>query len=113
EGQLTATVHGNDVELAAESGLLRILERRAGRLVFNGFPTGVEVSGAMQHGGPYPATTSASTSSVGTAAIGRFARPVAYQSFPDATLPIELRDANERRIWRLVDGTMTRDPLTS
>ena len=112
EGQLTATVHGEADDLARHPELVRILERRAGRLIFNGYPTGVEVSHAMQHGGPYPATTNAATTSVGTAAIGRFVRPVAYQSFPDAALPPELRNANERGIWRLVNGERTREPIT-
>jgi NADP-dependent aldehyde dehydrogenase len=108
EGQLTATIHGEPEELARHAELVKLLERRAGRLIFNGYPTGVEVSPAMQHGGPYPATTSSSTTSVGTAAISRFARPVAFQGFPDAALPPELRSDNPRGIWRLVDGEMTR-----
>ncbi len=111
DGQLTATVHGSDEELRRYRPLLRILERKAGRLVVNGFPTGVEVGHAMQHGGPYPATTDARSTSVGTAAVARFARPVAYQDFPQAALPAELRDANERGIWRLVDGRHTRDDV--
>lgn len=111
EGQLTATVHGDPEDLAQHAALVRLLERRAGRLIFNGYPTGVEVSHAMQHGGPYPATTNAGTTSVGTAAIGRFARPVAFQSFPDEALPVELRNANERGIWRLVNGEFTREPV--
>lgn len=111
EGQLTATIHAADDDIAHHGELVRVLEARAGRLIFNGFPTGVEVSHAMQHGGPYPATTAAATTSVGTAAIGRFARPVAYQSFPDAALPADLRNANERGIWRMVNGEMTREPI--
>lgn len=108
DGQLTATLHGTPGDLAAHAGLLSILERKAGRLVVNGFPTGVEVCSAMQHGGPYPATTDARTTSVGTAAIDRFARPVAYQNFPPSALPPELQDANPARVWRSVDGERTR-----
>jgi 2,5-dioxopentanoate dehydrogenase len=104
-------VHGTERDLAESSELLGVLRRKAGRLVVNGFPTGVEVCHAMQHGGPYPATTDSRSTSVGTAAIVRFARPVCYQDFPQAALPEELRDANPRGIWRLVDGAITRDPL--
>lgn len=108
EGQLTATVHGTEEDLLRHQELIRVLERKAGRLIFNGFPTGVEVGHAMHHGGPYPATTDSRTTSVGSAAILRFARPVAYQDFPESALPPELRDANPRGIWRLVDGEMKR-----
>jgi alpha-ketoglutaric semialdehyde dehydrogenase len=110
-GHLTATVHGTEKDLADFADLVAILRRKAGRLIFNGFPTGVEVCHAMHHGGPYPATTDSRSTSVGTAAIHRFARPVCYQDFPAAALPDELRDENPRRIWRLVDGAPTRDPL--
>jgi len=111
DGQLTATIHGTPADLTEHAWLVSILEDKAGRLIVNGFPTGVEVCAAMQHGGPYPATTDSRTTSVGTAAIHRFARPVAYQSFPQSSLPAELQDANPRRIWRLVDGAMTNDAL--
>ena len=111
EGQLTASIHADADELLRHADLVRRLELRAGRVIFNAFPTGVEVSHAMQHGGPYPATTAPATTSVGTAAITRFARPVAYQGFPDAALPIELRNANEYSIWRLVNGEMTRGAI--
>jgi alpha-ketoglutaric semialdehyde dehydrogenase len=111
EGQLTATLHGTDADLAEHGWLTTILEGKVGRLVVNGFPTGVEVCPSMQHGGPYPATTDSRTTSVGTAAIHRFVRPVAYQNFPPASLPAELQDANPRGIWRLVDGELTRGAL--
>ncbi|QDK78453.1 aldehyde dehydrogenase (NADP(+)) [Spirosoma sp. KCTC 42546] len=104
EGHLTATVWGTDAELLEYADLLEILEQKVGRLLINGFPTGVEVSHAMQHGGPYPATTDSRSTSVGTNAILRFARPVCYQNFPDALLPDELKAANPLHIWRLVDG---------
>jgi len=109
EGQLTATLHGTPADLEAYSALISILEHKAGRLLVNGFPTGVEVCSSMQHGGPYPATTDSRSTSVGTAAIQRFVRPVAYQNFPPSLLPIELHDDNPRRIWRLVDGQLTKD----
>jgi NADP-dependent aldehyde dehydrogenase len=106
EGHLTATIHGTPTDLDEYGALVSILENKVGRLIFNGFPTGVEVCASMQHGGPYPATTDSRTTSVGTAAILRFARPIAYQNFPQAALPSELQDANPRKIWRLVDGEM-------
>lgn len=108
-GHLTATIHGTAEDLEEFKWLVSILENKVGRLVFNGFPTGVEVCAAMQHGGPYPATTDARSTSVGTAAIKRFARPVCYQSFPQEALPVELRDANEGNIWRLVDNEWTKE----
>ncbi|HEX7071321.1 MAG TPA: aldehyde dehydrogenase (NADP(+)) [Rhodothermales bacterium] len=91
EGNLTATIHGSEEDVLRNEALLHALEERVGRLIFNGFPTGVEVCSAMQHGGPYPATTDVRFTSVGTAAIYRFARPIAYQGFPAALLPKALR----------------------
>jgi NADP-dependent aldehyde dehydrogenase len=108
QGQLTATIHGTAADLDAFAPLVSILENKAGRLIVNGFPTGVEVCASMQHGGPYPATTDSRSTSVGTAAIQRFVRPVAYQGFPQALLPAELQDDNPRGIWRLLDGEMTK-----
>jgi len=108
DGQLTATIHGTDADLEQYRTLVDILTQKAGRVIYNGFPTGVEVCPAMQHGGPYPATTDARTTSVGTGAILRFARPVAYQSFPEALLPEALRNKNTRNRWRLIDGEWTR-----
>jgi alpha-ketoglutaric semialdehyde dehydrogenase len=111
EGSLTATIQGTPGDLANHRSLVEILSTKAGRLIFNGYPTGVEVGYAMHHGGPYPATTDAKFTSVGAAAIYRFARPICYQNFPEALLPPELQDANPRNIWRTVDGRLTRDPL--
>jgi NADP-dependent aldehyde dehydrogenase len=111
EGNLTATLHGTRADLIAHAGLVRILERKVGRLLFNGFPTGVEVGPSMHHGGPYPATTDVRSTSVGTAALLRFARPICYQSFPAEALPPELMDENPRGIWRLVDNRFSRDPV--
>jgi NADP-dependent aldehyde dehydrogenase len=111
EGQLTATVHGTEEDLAAHAELMWILERKAGRVLINGFPTGVEVCHAMVHGGPWPATSESRTTSVGTQAIFRFARPVCFQDFPGSALPDELKDSNPRGIWRLIDGQFTRDGL--
>jgi 2,5-dioxopentanoate dehydrogenase len=107
EGHLTATIHGTAEDLIEYRWLVDILVTKVGRLIFNGYPTGVEVCPSMQHGGPYPATTDARTTSVGTAAIQRFARPVAYQNFPQEALPPELQNDNPRGIWRLVDNQLT------
>lgn len=109
EGHLTATVHGTEEELRENADLLALLEARVGRLIFNGFPTGVEVCHAMVHGGSYPATSDGRSTSVGTRAISRFVRAVCYQSFPDSALPPELKNANPLGVWRLLDGQWTRD----
>ncbi len=111
EGHLTATIHGTEEDLREFAELISILENKVGRIIFNGFPTGVEVCHAMVHGGPYPASTDGRTTSVGTQAIFRFARPVCFQDFPDAALPRELQDANPLGIWRMVDGELTQKPL--
>jgi NADP-dependent aldehyde dehydrogenase len=112
EGHLTATIHGTEQDLQEYADLIAVLERKVGRLVFNGFPTGVEVSHAMVHGGPFPATSDGRSTSVGSMAMYRFARPVCYQGFPEAVLPAELRDENPLEILRMIDGKMTRDSLT-
>ncbi|GJH11950.1 aldehyde dehydrogenase (NADP(+)) [Caballeronia novacaledonica] len=106
EGQLTATLlmEKDDVELARR--LLPVLERKAGRILANGFPTGVEVSYAMVHGGPYPATSDSRSTSVGAMAIERFLRPVCYQDLPAALLPQALADDNPLLLWRLRDGQL-------
>jgi len=109
EGHLTATIHGTPEDLLRYERLVRTLEKKVGRLIFNGFPTGIEVCAAMFHGGPYPATTDSHYTSIGTASIYRFTRPVCYQNFPDSALPEELRDENTRQIWRLVDNKFSRD----
>jgi alpha-ketoglutaric semialdehyde dehydrogenase len=113
EGHLTATIHGTEQDLTDFSDLIAILETKVGRLVLNGFPTGVEVSHAMVHGGPYPATSDGRSTSVGSQAIFRFSRPVCYQGFPDSALPDELKNANPLGIWRMVDGEMTREPTST
>lgn len=108
-GQLTASIHGTEEDLQTHAGLVAILREKAGRLIFNQFPTGVEVCPSMQHGGPYPATTDSRFGSVGAFAIKRFVRPVCFQNFPDAALPVELKNKNPRNIWRLVDGKLTKE----
>ncbi len=108
-GHLTATIHGTEADLQEYADLVRILKRKVGRLIFNGFPTGVEVCHSMTHGGPFPATTDTRTTSVGTLAIKRFARPVSFQDFPDSALPEELKSNNPMGIWRMIDGEITRE----
>ncbi|MFD1814171.1 aldehyde dehydrogenase (NADP(+)) [Rhodococcus gannanensis] len=109
EGQLTATIHADLGDHADAGTLLDLLELKAGRILFNGWPTGVEVGHAMVHGGPYPSTSDSRTTSVGSLAIERFLRPVAYQDVPPALLPTAIADGNPDRIWRRVDGELTRD----
>jgi 2,5-dioxopentanoate dehydrogenase len=113
EGQLTATVHAEPEDAALSGRLLRVLQEKAGRIVWNSYPTGVEVAPSMHHGGPYPATTDSRFTSVGTAAIQRFARPVCYQGLPQELLPTELQNTNTRQIWRMVNGTLTKEDVTS
>lgn len=107
DGQLTATVHAGPGDDALTRPLLDKLELTAGRIVFNGWPTGVEVGHAVIHGGPFPATSAPATTSVGSRAIERFLRPVAYQNVPEALLPADLRDENEHHIPRRLDGVIT------
>jgi len=107
EGQLTVTVHASEAEFSSE--LLSALERKAGRIVFNGYPTGVEVCHAMVHGGPFPATSAEGTTSVGTRAIERFTRLVCFQDAPDSALPDELKEGNPLGISRMVDGVTGKD----
>jgi len=106
EGQLTATVHADDSEWLQCSDLLHVLEERAGRLILNGVPTGVEVGPAIVHGGPFPATFDGRSTSVGSRAILRFVRPVCYQGFPNNLLPDELKDSNPLSIRRMVNGAV-------
>ena len=107
-GHLTATIHGTEKDLVAYRDLLDILEQKVGRILVNGFPTGVEVCHAMVHGGPFPATTDSRSTSVGTASIYRFTRPVCYQAMPLELLPSELKNDNPLNIWRLVNGEFTK-----
>jgi len=104
EGQLTASIHISESDHDDARKLLPVLERKVGRILVNGFGTGVEVNHAMVHGGPFPSTSDGRSTSVGSMAIDRFLRPVAYQDLPDALLPDELRDSNPLGVDRLVDG---------
>ena len=106
QGQLTATIHFEESDLPIASSLVPILERKAGRIIANAWPTGVEVCDAMVHGGPFPATSDTRTTSVGTLAITRFQRPVSYQGFPDALLPTPVQGNNPWTLPRRVDGLL-------
>jgi NADP-dependent aldehyde dehydrogenase len=111
DGQLTATVIAEEDELGPYHEVIDRLGATSGRLIHNGIPTGVEVCAAMQHGGPYPAASDARFTSVGSAAIKRFVRPVCYQNWPSALLPEALQDGNPLAIWRMVDDQLTRDAV--
>jgi alpha-ketoglutaric semialdehyde dehydrogenase len=113
EGQLTASIHGTEQELVENVRLINLLKRKVGRLIFNGYPTGVEVGHAIVHGGPYPASTDGRTTAVGSASIARFARPMCFQNFPQSALAAELRDVNDRGIWRMINGQQTQGDVRS
>jgi NADP-dependent aldehyde dehydrogenase len=104
EGNLTASIFGNSEELFEFSDLVSLLETKVGRIIWNDFPTGVEVCEAMVHGGPFPATSDGRSTSVGGRAILRFTKPICYQNFPDDALPAQLRTDNPHKICRLEDG---------
>jgi NADP-dependent aldehyde dehydrogenase len=111
EGQLTTTLMATADDIKEFAALAEILQYKSGRYILNGVPTGVEVSLAMQHGGPFPATTDSRYSSVGADGIRRFARPLCYQNWSDALLPDELKDANPLGIWRTVNNELTKNPI--
>jgi NADP-dependent aldehyde dehydrogenase len=110
-GSLTATVHAEDADHDAVAPLFRRLADRAGRVIWNGWPTGVAVTAAMHHGGPFPSTVGSVFTSVGSTAARRFQRPVCYQDTPAALLPATLRDHNEHGIERRVNGEVTRSDV--
>jgi 2,5-dioxopentanoate dehydrogenase len=108
EGQLTATLMATEAELLENKELINIVKNKCGRILFNGVPTGVEVGAAMQHGGPFPASTDSRFGAVGSDSIKRFVRPICYQSFPDSLLPDELKYNNPLNIWRLTDNNWSK-----
>jgi NADP-dependent aldehyde dehydrogenase len=112
QGQLTVTILGQGHDLANYQSLIEVINEKAGRLIYNGVPTGVEVCNAMHHGGPYPATSDARFTSVGLKAIKRFVKPIAYQNWPDHLLPQELQNANPLKILRLVDDIYTSNSIS-
>ncbi|MDF1695759.1 MAG: aldehyde dehydrogenase (NADP(+)) [Saprospiraceae bacterium] len=108
KGQLTSTFMGTDSDLESNTDLIDVVSQKVGRIVFNGVPTGVEVGHAMHHGGPFPASSNGRYTSVGTGAIKRFARPIAWQNCPNTLLPDALKEGNPLNIWRKVNGELTR-----
>jgi NADP-dependent aldehyde dehydrogenase len=110
-GQLTSTVIGEPEDFEDFGDLVTEIQEKAGRIIFNGVPTGVEVCPAMQHGGPYPATTDSRFTAVGVHSIKRFVRPVSFQNAPQTALPEPLQNANRRNIWRTIDGDLTKSSL--
>ena len=110
-GQLTGSIHAEPRDLLNFSNVVDAMTARVGRVVYNGYPTNVEVNPSMQHGGPYPAASDSRYTSVGTAAIFRFARPVCWQNAPSEVLPLELQNSNPRNIRRLINGVGTSEPL--
>ncbi len=111
EGQLTGTILGNNLEINEYNYLLSLLSNKVGRIIFNGVPTGVEVCPSMVHGGPYPSSTDARFSAVGTSSIKRWVRPFSYQNWPNELLPIELKNENSLGILRLVNNVLTNDHI--
>ena len=103
-GHLTGTVWSGPGELENYTEMLDTFKEKVGRLIFNGYPTGVEVCTSMNHGGPFPSTSQPRFTSVGTDAIQRFVRPVCYQNCPDDQLPPAIQESNPLKIWRMVDG---------
>lgn len=111
EGSLSATIHGTEEDLAEYSDLVAVLQKKTGRLIFNGYPVGLEVCHSIHHGGPYPAATHSHFTSVGTRTILKFTRPVCYQDWPDNLLPAELQDINPRGVMRLLNGERTTESV--
>ncbi|MDZ4714657.1 MAG: aldehyde dehydrogenase (NADP(+)) [Cytophagales bacterium] len=107
-GQLTSTIIGEEDELESYADFIQHVIEKAGRVIINGIPTGVEVCPSMHHGGPFPSTTDSKFTSVGTDAVKRFVRPVSFQNFPQTLLPAELKDGNPLQIWRMVNSAWTR-----
>ena len=111
EGQLTGTIIAEDEELEEYSEVASNLKQRVGRIIFNGVPTGVEVCPSMLHGGPYPASTDSRFTAVGIHAIKRWVRPFSYQDWPNAALPVELKNENALHIMRYVNNSWTNKPI--
>jgi NADP-dependent aldehyde dehydrogenase len=112
EGQLTATLMATENDIKNNEELTEAVKNICGRFILNGIPTGVEVCLSMQHGGPFPATTDSRFTAVGADGIKRFARPIAYQNWPDELLPEELRNANPLKIWRTINDQLTKEKIS-
>ena len=112
-GQITSTLMATETDLSLHADLLEVQASFAGRVILNTVPTGVEVCASMVHGGPYPATTDARFTSVGTTAIKRWVRPICLQGFTDALLPEALQNKNPLQIMRIVNNVWTIDEVSS
>ena len=110
-GQLTGTILATNNEMLMNKDLINILKERVGRIIFNGVPTGVEVSPSMLHGGPYPASTDSRFTAVGIKSIDRWVRPLSYQDFPNELLPDSLKNNNPKNILRLINGVYTKNKI--
>jgi NADP-dependent aldehyde dehydrogenase len=110
-GQLTTTIIGENDEFTDYPELISELQEKAGRVIFNGVPTGVDICPSMVHGGPYPATTDSHFTAVGPESIKRFLRPLSFQDAPEAVLPLALRNENRLKIWRLVNSELNKDSI--
>jgi NADP-dependent aldehyde dehydrogenase len=111
KGQLTSTLFATGKDLEESEKLSAVVQERCGRIIFNQFPTGVEVCLAMHHGGPFPATTNSAYTSVGADGIKRFTRPLSFQNWPDEFLPDELKNDNPLEIWRTVNNELTMESV--
>jgi NADP-dependent aldehyde dehydrogenase len=112
-GHLTSSIFAESGDLVMSQRLSAVMQNKVGRLIFNGYGTGVEVCAGMSHGGPYPSSTNVQSTSVGERAIDRFVRPLCYQNTPQELLPVELKDENPLGIPRLVNGAWTTDPASA
>jgi len=108
EGQLTSTLMATEDDIKNNDELVEAIKNICGRFILNGVPTGVEVCLSMHHGGPFPATTDSRFTSVGADGIKRFARPIAFQNWPNSLLPDELKDENPLKIWRTINNELKR-----
>ena len=111
QGQLTTTIVGEKDEFKDYIDLLYQLREKAGRVIFNGVPTGVDIVASMVHGGPYPATTDSRFTAVGSQSIKRFIRPLSFQDAPEELLPMALRNENPLKIWRMINGDLSKDEI--
>ena len=111
EGQLTISLFATNEDLAAHEEIVSLVQTKCGRILFNNFPTGVEVAKSMHHGGPFPSSSNGAYTSVGADAIKRFVRPLSFQNWPDAFLPDELKNANPLNIWRTVNNEKTKEAI--
>ncbi|MEO6685770.1 MAG: aldehyde dehydrogenase (NADP(+)), partial [Dyadobacter sp.] len=112
EGQLTVSLFATNEDVASQEEIVSLLQTKCGRILFNNYPTGVEVSKSMHHGGPFPSASNSAFTSVGADSIKRFVRPLSFQNWPDEFLPEELQNANPLHIWRTVNNEKTKEAIS-